>query len=145
MVFSWSIASAYPLVNYSGVESASRLNSMWILGAVYHDRILAGAPLSYREPADMVDLERYLTDAVVEDLARHRPRMLIVLRPAPDLRKWALRRLDFIAYFMRDPRFEELFSRYDLTEEIGQYWIYERLPDSAPPAAPWRRAGPPPA
>jgi hypothetical protein len=145
MVFSWSIASTYPLVNYSGVESASRLNSMWILGAVYRERIMADAPLRYRERAGMEDLERYLNDAVVEDLARRRPRMLIVLRPAPDRREWGLRRLDFIAYFMGDARFARLFSRYNFTGEIGQYWIFERLPDTAPPAAPWRRSAPPPA
>jgi hypothetical protein len=145
MVFSWSIASAYPLVNYSGVESASRLNSMWILGAVYRDRIMAEAPMEYREPGRMGVLERYLTDTVVEDLAHRRPRMLIVLRPAPDRREWGLRRLDFIAYYMRDTRFARLFSRYRFAAETGQYWIFERLPDDAPPAAPWRPAGQPPA
>ncbi len=143
MVFSWSIASTYPLVNYSGVESASRFNSMWMLGAVYRDRIMADAPLRYRERAGMGDLERYLNDAVVEDLARG-PRMLLVLRPAPDQRKWGLRRLDFIAYFMRDPRFARLFSRYRFVQEIGEYWTFERLPDTAPPEAPWRRPAPPP-
>jgi hypothetical protein len=143
MVFSWSIASTYPLVNYSGVESASRFNSMWILGAVYRDRIMAEAPLRYRERAGMGDLERYLNDAVVEDLAR-RPRMLLVLRPAPDQRAWGLRRLDFIAYFMRDARFARLFSRYRFAKEIGEYWTFDRLPETAPPEAPWRRSAPPP-
>ncbi len=143
MVFSWSIASTYPLMNYSAVESASRFNSMWILGAVYRDRIMAEAPLRYRERAGMGDLERYLNDAVVEDLAR-RPRMLLVLRPAPDQREWGLRRLDFIAYFMRDPRFARLFSRYKFVEEIGEYWTFDRLPETAPPEAPWRRPAPPP-
>lgn len=144
MVFSWSIASAYPLMNYSGAESASRFNSMWILGAVYRDRIMAEAPLRYRERAGMGDLEGYLNDAVVEDLARRRPRMLIVLRPAPDRREWGLRRLDFLAYFMHDARFERLFARYNFAGEIGQYWIFERLPDAAPPGVPWRGAAPPP-
>jgi hypothetical protein len=143
MVFSWSIASTYPLVNYSGVESASRFNSMWMLGAVYRHRIMAEAPLRYRERADMGDLERYLNDAVVEDLARG-PRLLLVLRPAPDQRKWGLRRLDFIAYFIRDPRFARLFMRYRFVQEIGEYWTFERLPDSAPPEAPGRRPAPPP-
>jgi hypothetical protein len=132
-------------VNYSGVESASRLNSMWILGAVYRDRIMADAPVRYRERAGMGELERYLNDAVVEDLAHRRPSMLIVLRPAPDRREWGLRRLDFLAYFMRDDRFARLFSRYKFKGQIGEYWIFERLPDTAPPAAPWRRSVPPPA
>jgi hypothetical protein len=70
--------------------------------------------------------------------------MLIVLRPAPDRREWGLRRLNFIAYFMRDARFAQLFSRYEFAEEIGQYWVFERLPDGTPPAAPRRRSAPPP-
>ncbi|HUF36793.1 MAG TPA: hypothetical protein VMN37_12635 [Gemmatimonadales bacterium] len=139
MVLSWSMASTFPLVTYSGVRSVSRFNHLWIPGAVYHDAIYAEGPLRYREPAERGTLERYLTDAVVEDLEAGRPRLLLVLRPAPDRREWGLRRLDFLKYFGQDPRFARLFARYRHTGTIGEYWLFERLPDGAPDERPRTR------
>lgn len=145
MVLSWSIASAYPLLNYSGVRSGSRFNSMWMLGAFYRDATMSAEPLRFRERDRMGPLETYFGNAVVEDLARERPRLILVLRPAPDHPEWRLRRLDFIAYFLRDPRFEGLFSRYRYLRETGEYWLFERLPEDAPPVQHPRRAQQPPA
>ena len=145
MVLSWSIASTYPLVNYSGVRSASRFNSMWILGAVYRDQTRGAAPIQYRERVRMGPLEAYLGDAVVEDLTRHRPRLIVALRPAPDRPEWHLRRLNFVAYFLRDPRFEQVFSRYRFLGETGEYWLFQRLPEDAAPVRHERRAYQPPA
>lgn len=132
-VFSWSIASAYPLVNYSGVRSGSRFNSMWPLAAVYRDATRSPEPIRYRERDHMGPLERYLGEAVVDDLARERPGLVLALRPGPDRPEWGLRRLDFIGYFLRDPRFKRLFSRYRYVGEVGEYWLFERLPEHAPP------------
>jgi hypothetical protein len=145
MVLSWSIASTYPLVNYSGVRSASRFNSLWILGAVYRNQTMDAAPIRYRERAGMSPLETYLDDAVVEDLGRERPRLIVALRPAPDRPEWKLRRLNFIAYFLRDPRFARLFSRYRFVGEVGEYWLFERLPEDAAPARHESRSFQPPA
>jgi hypothetical protein len=145
MVLSWSIASTYPLVNYSGVRSASRFNSMWILGAVYRDQTRGAAPIEYRERARMSPLEAYFGDAVVEDLSRDRPRLIVALRPAPDRPEWHLRRLNFVAYFLRDPRFERLFSRYRSLGETGEYWLFERLPENAAPVRHEQQAYQPPA
>jgi len=140
MVLSWSMASTFPLMTYSGVETVSRFNHLWILGAVYRDELRSEAPLRYRDRAAMGQLERYLNDAVVEDLERGRPSLLLVLRPAPDSREWGLRRLDFLEYFGRDPRFAGLFKRYRYRGEIGEYWWFTRLPEDAPPAPPRRRS-----
>jgi hypothetical protein len=123
------MASTFPLLTYGGAESASRFNSLWILGAAYRDQVFAAEPLRYRDRAEMGGLERYLVDAVVEDLALRRPALLIVLRPAPDVRGWGLRRLDFLRFFRADPRFDRLFERYRYREAVGQYWVFERVPD----------------
>jgi hypothetical protein len=136
LVLSWSMASAFPLMTYSGARSVSRFNHLWIPGAVYRDAIHAATPIRYRDRAEMGPLERYLNDAVVEDLELGRPRMLVVLRPAPDRREWGLRRLDFLKYFGRDPRFAALFARYRYTGTIGEYWLFDRLPDEAPDEPP---------
>jgi hypothetical protein len=141
MVLSWSMASTFPLATYSEVRSVSRFNHLWIPAAVYHDRIYGEAPLRYHDPAEMGPLERYLIDAVVEDFAQGRPAVLLVLRPAPDRREWRLRRLDFLEYFGRDPRFAALFARYRHTGAIGEYWLFERLPEGAPDEPPRPRPG----
>ncbi|MGH7528433.1 MAG: hypothetical protein ACREMX_17205, partial [Gemmatimonadales bacterium] len=128
LVLSWSMASAFPLLTYAGAESASRFNHLWIAGAAYKDQLAADAPVRYRDRSEMEPLERFLVDAVVEDFAEARPRLLLVLRPAPDRPEWGLRRLDFLRYFRRDRRFEEVFRQYRYRSEIGQYWIFDRIP-----------------
>ncbi len=144
-VLSWSIASAYPLVNYSGVRSGSRFNSMWILAAVYRDATRRPEPIQYRERGRMGPLEQYFGDAVVEDLDRERPHLLLALRPGPDHPKWGLRRLDFLAYFLRNEAFERLFARYSYLGQVGEYWLFKRLPEDAPPVLHPRRGLQPPA
>jgi hypothetical protein len=138
MVLSWSMASAFPLLTYAGVGSVSRFNHLWIMGAVYWDALAGSGPVRYRRRDEMGVLERYLNDAVIEDFERGRPRVVLVLRPAPDRPPWRLRRLDFLRYFGRDARFARLFERYAYAGTVGEYWIFDRLPDGAPPARPRR-------
>ena len=83
-VFSYHIGSTYPLVNYARVQSASRFPQLWILAAEYMDRLHAPGPLVYRRYSEMTPAERYLNEAVLEDLERGRPRLLLVLRNARD-------------------------------------------------------------
>jgi hypothetical protein len=127
MVMSYNLGSTYPLVNYAGVESASRFPHLWILAAVYLDRLHEEAPLRYREPAETGPAERYLEESVLADFARYEPRLLLVLRNARDDRINGLRRLDYLAYFGRDPRFARVLERYEWSETIGEYMIYRRL------------------
>jgi hypothetical protein len=137
-VLSWSIASAYPLAIEAGVPVASRFPSLWSLGAVYWGAVRSDSPLRYHERAEMGSLERYVNDAVVQDLEAGRPRVLLVLRPGLDRREWGLRRIDFLSYFLRDRRFQSLFERYRYSAQVGEYWVFTRLPDHAPPAGPWQ-------
>ncbi|HYC31628.1 MAG TPA: hypothetical protein VEB59_05020 [Gemmatimonadales bacterium] len=127
MMLSYSMASTFPLMTYAGVESASRFNALWILGAVYRDRTRAAEPLSYRTGPEMGPLERYLNEAVVDDLERNRPDVVVALRAAPDLPQWGLRRLDHLRYFSRDSSFARLFAEYGFVTEVGQYLVFRRL------------------
>jgi len=138
MVLSYNIGSTFPLVNYAGVESASRFPQLWILAAEYADRLKADAPLQYRKPAEMRPSERYLLESVVADFARHTPRLLLVLRNARDDQVNGLRRFDYLAYFGRDTRFAGLLEHYEFAENVGEYAVYRRVPDGE------ARKGPPP-
>ncbi|MBA3260563.1 MAG: hypothetical protein H0T68_13995 [Gemmatimonadales bacterium] len=126
-VFSYHIGSAFPLVNYAGVESASRFPQLWILAGEYVDRMRAAGPLRYRLAAEMSPAERYLNQSVLADLRRGQPHLLLVHRNARDDPANGLRRLDYLAYFGRDHRFAELFARYEFLDRIGEYVLYRRL------------------
>ena len=137
-VLSYHIGGAFPLVNYAGVTLASRFPHLWLLPTSYWDSLHAGGALVYRPPAEMEPPERYLWDAVRQDLVTAQPGLILVLRPARDVARNGLRRINYIRYFDRDPELAALFRRYELVAEKGEYDIYERLPDGA------KRIGPAP-
>lgn len=123
-IFSYTIGSSFPLVNYSGVQWASRFPHLWIIEAVYHDRLHDKGALRFHARDAMGPAERYLNDAVYEDLIRHRPDVLMVLEHARDLPENAVRRLDYVGYFARDPRIAAQLREYRFAEEVGQYRRY---------------------
>ena len=137
-VLSYHIGGAFPLVNYAGLRLASRFPHLWLLPASYWDSLHAGAPLVYHAPSQMDPPERYLWDAVREDLTEAQPELLLVLRAARDAPRNGLRRLNYIQYFGRDPALAALFQRYRLVAEKGEYEVYERVSDTG------KHAGPPP-
>ena len=137
-VLSYHMGSAFPLVNYAHVGLASRFACLWLLPATYGDALTSAGPIRYRTPAEMAPAERLLNQAVVEDLLGARPRLLLILRSFPDERPYGFRRLNYVAYFGRDPRLSELFSGYQFVAAQGQYDLYERVDPGM------TRAGPPP-
>jgi hypothetical protein len=138
-VMSYHIGSAYPLINYSGVRSASRFPQLWILAASYYDQLRSGSPLHYRAPSSMAPAELYLNRAVREDLTIHRPQVLVILRSARDLAVNGFRRLDYVAYFGRDPAIADFLANFQRIGNIGEYALYERIPEGQ------ARTSPPPA
>jgi hypothetical protein len=137
-VMSYHIGSAYPLINYSETRSTSRFPQLWLLGSSYVEQLKGRRPLSYRSAEEMSASERYLNQAVFEDLRDHQPKLLLVLQPARDLWINGWRRLDYIAYFRRDPRIAPLFQHYQLVAEVEGYLVYERIAEGE------RRMGPAP-
>jgi hypothetical protein len=134
--FSYTIGSSFPLVNYSGVRWASRFPHLWIIEAAYNDELHAPGPLRFHQRAEMNAAERYLNDAVSEDLTRYRPDVLMVLRHARDIQENSLRRVDYVAYFDRDPRIAGELRQYRLAEEVGQYLFYVRAASPDQPGLP---------
>ena len=142
-ILSYTIESGFPLVNYSGARWASRFPHLWIIEAVYQDQLHRPSPLRFHSQEEMGPAERYLNDAVSEDLARYRPDVLMVLRHARDIPENAQRRVDYVGYFGRDPRIAEALRGYRLAENVGQYLLYVRAaspsqPGVAPSSEPGR-------
>jgi hypothetical protein len=135
-LMSYHMGSAFPLINYSGAVLGSRFHHLWILAADYLDRMKSPEPLHYRAPEEMPASERFLNQAVLADLERFRPRLLIVLRHARDDRRNGYRRFDYIRYFGRDPRFAKIFQQYQELDTIGNYLVYERVLGAEPRTRP---------
>jgi hypothetical protein len=135
-VMSYNISSAYPLINYAGARSASRFAQLWILAAAYMEQLKSSRPLRYHAAGEMSPSERYLNQAVLEDLRDRRPRLLVILQHARDLPANGFRRLDYVGYFSRDPRIANIFQRYQLAADLGDFTVYERIADGAVRVAP---------
>jgi hypothetical protein len=135
-VMSYNISSAYPLINYAGARSASRFAQLWLLPAAYMDQLKSSGPLRYRGPSEMSASERYLNQAVFEDLRDREPKLLLILQHARDLPANGLRRLDYVAYFSRDPRIASILEGYQLVADKGDYVVYERVRSGIAPSGP---------
>jgi hypothetical protein len=138
-IMSYHIGSAFPLVNYSGAVLGSRFHHLWILASDYLQRMKSPEPLRYRVPAEMPASERFLNQAVLADLERYQPRLLIVLRHGRDDPGNGYRRFDYIRYFSRDPRLARILGQYQELETVGDYAVYQRVSGSV------ARTRPPPA
>jgi hypothetical protein len=133
LVLSSNMASAFPLVPASGARWASRFPSVWLLPALYMNELRSDAPLTFRPRTAMGKAERYLVDAVSEDFARFRPDLLVVLRAGPDRREMGIRRMDYLAYFSREPQVAALLSEYAWLADVDEYRVYRHGPAGTKP------------
>lgn len=142
MVLSYNMRSAWPLIPYARAEYPLRYPHLWMLWVLYHDQFERAEPLAYRPAGTEPPLEHELKNAVVADFERSLPRLLIALSSARDLPGNDARRLDYLEYFGRDPRFARQLSFYTYVATLGQHDVYERLPETIPggPPRPPRQA-----
>jgi hypothetical protein len=126
-VLSYNIASAFPLVTEAGVPLASRFPHLWLLAEAYRDSAAAPGPLRYHAPGEMGPPERFLWDAVRQDLVNAQPQLILALRPARDVPRNGLRRLHYVQYFARDSALGALFRQYEVIAQKGEYDIYQRV------------------
>jgi hypothetical protein len=126
-VLSYTINSAFPLMNDAGTTLATRFPCLWPLATAYWDSLATGGELRYHAPDAMGPAERFMWDAVREDLLTARPEVLVILRPGRDVAHNGLRRLNYVAYFGRHPGLAEFFAGYQFLETRGEYLVYGRL------------------
>ena len=115
----------FPLTNYVGSPWASRFNCLWpVPGAA---RILA-APENFTpaQRAEAVKADRYVTEAVVEDFEQKAPSLVIV-----DARKkksyFADVKFDYVAHFMRDPRFAHIWQDYRRVAKLAGFEFWQKV------------------
>ena len=124
-LMSTSVVPAFPLVNLSEARWSSRFCCLWLLPGLYSQQEKREVPFPYHDLGDMTPTERFLGDAVIEDVEKRPPQLLIVDR-SPD--KQAFRRSDFdyLRYFLRDPRFAKFFQGYEELVDVGPFRVYRR-------------------
>lgn len=131
VIFSNNVRASFPLMNYAPeVGWASRFNALWIFGSVYAGFLTRPDPVPYRSRSAMGAAERYELDAIAEDLALYRPRLVIAQRAEPGNMRNPIRRLDYMGYLRRDPRIASFLSRYRRLPDVGDYEVYESAPDA---------------
>jgi hypothetical protein len=123
--FTTSVAGSFPAVNYLGLTWASRFPHLWPLPAVIRWRNEEDGPVLEERASRMATIEDYLMDAVVADLERYEPDLVLV--DLPVMQYWVIGvPFDFIRYFSRDPRFASLWSRYEEVGRHGRAIVYRR-------------------
>jgi hypothetical protein len=125
-VLSYHMESAFPLVSYAGVPLATRFHHLWIIPASYWDSLTSPAPIRFHSMQEMSAAERWLNQAVRDDLLAARPDLLIVLRPARDTVPNGPRRVHYVRYFSRQPELAEFFTHYRLARQVGEFDVYQR-------------------
>lgn len=119
---STNMQAAFPLVSYTDVKWALRFNSLWLLPGVYPD-YEPGSEVQYHGLEMMPAAERYMFDAVLVDLVRQQPTILIVDTLPPG---YVLRGFDYLTYFGRDARFAALMRLYHEVAPVERYRIFVR-------------------
>ena len=106
------LGDAFPLVNYTEVRWASRFPSLWMLPGIYPGKPGSTGTIRFHPIEAMGDMERYQFEAVITDLLRDPPALLIV-DAWPGKPSFGERRFDYLEYFSQDRRFVALFQNYE--------------------------------
>ena len=119
-IFSTNVQPAFPLVNYAGARWPYHFHSLWPLPGIYQARKAGLLPSEQIEA-----LERWLISTVVTDLVRTPPKLLMVDRSRHKI-GLGPEDFDFLGYFGRDSRLQELLANYVFMTEIDGFAIYRR-------------------
>jgi hypothetical protein len=109
-IMSAHVFTGFPLVNVMDVKWASRFPGLWLLPGTIRRREAAG-----NKPLPIInEIEQYNMNAVIEDLTKFKPEVIIVdvREPKPYFGGIPF---DYIKYFSKDQRFKALWSHYAKT------------------------------
>jgi hypothetical protein len=120
-IFTSNVWPGFPMVNYSGVGWSSRFPTLWLLPGAQQRRHASGGA----DTALLDEIEQFTRDAVVADLTRQPPDLVIVDNRA---KKSYFGDLDFdyLEFFLEDPRFARIWAGYAWITDEGDYRLYRR-------------------
>ncbi len=118
---------SFPLVLDAGVQWPFRYPSLWPLTAIHRAELVPRAApiLAPASPPD--PRESAFLDALVEDLRRDPPAVLVVPRPDTRVEAWGYARFfDYLTLLGTDPRLRELLSGFHPVDSVGFVVVYGR-------------------
>lgn len=119
-IASTHVSPGFPLAIGENRIWASRLPAQWF--APYVAKHWQDGPL----PADPIIA--YALDVTVSDLERYRPD-IVFIDMRPEQAYFAGRPLDYVKFWMNDPRFATIWRDYTKQQLTGNYAIFVRKPD----------------
>ena len=118
-----------PIFRYQ-LTWSQRTNNLWTLPAILRSETPGGWPVPARHrlaPGRLAELESMQREWMVEDLARWRPRLVLVARcqdPAVHCQELEDRHDDLLAFFLADPSFRAIWQHYRPLRSAGAYDAY---------------------
>lgn len=126
MALSPGIYPFFPTVEYEKTHLAGRFATMWPIQGLYA-RCLPDGRL-YRNLDAAPAVEKQVFRGVVDDFIKAKPDILFVDR-IPGIPRCATEVFDYLAYFLRDPRFAAAMKNYDFAYEFDRYNVWRRKRD----------------
>ncbi len=124
-VISTEVWPGFPVVNLTGASWTSRFCCVVIAALAYSPEEKATVPFPYHDLDRLTELEQLQFDAVVEDLQREPP-VLLIVDTGTTKQTFGKTDFQFLPYFRRDPRFERIFREYRPIGQIGKFHVYQR-------------------
>jgi hypothetical protein len=124
LLLSSSIFPSFPLVNYSRVGWSSRFANMWVLPNVYSGVRELEGKFPYHKRSEMDGLERWFVDAVISDMVRSQP-VLVICDCSQKKQGFGKTTFDYIEYFLKDQRFAEMWRNYSLLTSVDDYRVFK--------------------
>jgi hypothetical protein len=115
----------FPLVNYTGVEWSSRFNCLWLLPGSYMGADPSEKRIRYHRPDEMGEIERFFFEAMVQDIGR-RPPALVIVSTKDGIGR---RVFDYIGYLKQEPCFAEIWTKYEFLTTVDHFKVYKRTGD----------------
>ncbi len=111
---------------------SQRTNNVWTLPAILRTEDPQGTPPRHHLPPDrLAHLVAQQHRWMVEDLTRWHPQLILVARcqdPAVHCDELEDRHDNLLAWFLRDPAFQEIWTRYHFLRTSGAYDAYTLTP-----------------
>ncbi len=124
-IFSSNVWTAFPLVNYTTVQWVSRFPTLWLIPGLIQARKALPSEGQDQRTAILDDIERFSTKAVLADITKNPPALIIV-----DIRahKSYFGDLDFnyIKYFSSNSQFATLWSNYEHLVDVQGFAVYRK-------------------
>lgn len=109
----------YPLVDYAGLETASRYECLWTLINIYHLSTLNTAAASLAHDAQ----QKTLIKAVTEDIQKNKPTLVFVDNSIG----WQENvYFNYLQFFLQSATFREVWKNYTYVASVKNITIYRR-------------------